>query len=82
MVLGKGLQRYKSASCTCPVKGYIRQPVGVQRIYRRFSKFAYNDVCVCVGKSLLTLCERVIQMKTLNPFDVSTFRLDALLQYK
>ena len=33
------------------------------------------------GKCLLTSCERVIQKKTLNPFDVSTIRLDALLQY-
>ena len=40
----------------------------VQRIYRRFLKFAYVDVCVRVGKSLLTSCERIIQKKTLNPF--------------
>ena len=39
-------------------------------------------VCVCVGKCLLTSCERVIQKKTLNPFFyVNTIRLDALLQY-
>ena len=61
------------------LKGYIRQPVGVQRIYRRFSKFAYIDVCV--GKCLLTSCERVIQKKTLNPFYVNKIQLDALLQY-
>ena len=35
-------------------------------IYKRFSKFVYVDVCV--GKCLLTSCERVIQKKTLNPF--------------
>ena len=64
------------------MKGYIHQLVGVQQICRRFSKFTYIDVCVCVGKCLLTSCERVIQKKTLNPFDVSTIRLDALLQYK
>ena len=38
-------------------------------------------MCVCVGKCLLTSCERVIQKKTLNPFYVNTIRLDALLQY-
>ena len=50
----------------------------VQWIYKRFSKFAYVDVCV--GKCLLTWCERVIQKKTLSPFYVNTIRLDALLQ--
>ena len=61
------------------LKGYIRQCVW--RICRRFSKFAYVDMGVCVwGKCLLTSCERVIQKKTLNPFDVSTIRLDTLLQ--
>ena len=63
------------------LKGYIRQPVGVQRICRRFSKFAYTDVCGYMGKCLLTSCERVIQKKTLNPFDVNTIQLDALLQH-
>ena len=51
--------------------------VGVQRICRRFSRFAYVDVRV--GKCLLTSCERVIQKKTLNPFDVNTIWWDALL---
>ena len=60
------------------LKGYIRQPVDVQRICRRFSKFVYTDVCV--GKCLLTSCERVIQKKTLNPFGIDTIWLDALLQ--
>ena len=49
-----------------------------QQIYKRFSKFAYVDVCM--GKCLLTSCDRVIQKKTLNPFYVNTFWLDALLQ--
>ena len=32
---------------------------------------------VCVGgKCLLTLCERVIQKKTLNPFDVSVMFIE------
>ena len=39
-------------------------------------------VCVGGGKCLLTSYERVIQKKTLNPFDVSTIRLDTLLQNK
>ena len=39
-------------------------------------------MCVYLGKCLLTLCERVIQKKTINPFNVNTIRLDALLQHK
>ena len=56
----------------------VNLSVGVQRIYKRFSKFAYVDVRV--GKCLLTSCERVIQKKTLNPFGIDTIWLDALLQ--
>ena len=41
-------------------------------------------VCCCVGvyvgKCLLTSCERIIQKKTLIPFDLNTIQLDALLQ--
>ena len=63
------------------MKGYIR--LGVQQIYRRLLKFAYVYVRVCMnGVSLLTSGERVIQKKTLNPFDVSTIWLDTLLQNK
>ena len=74
---------FHGTSDSPPMKGYIHQPVGVQRIYRRLSKFACIDVCVCVcvGKCLLTSCERVNQKKTLNPFYVNTIRLDTLLQH-
>ena len=51
------------------MKGLFCHLVNVQRICRRFSKFAYVDVCVWGGgKCLLTSCERIIQKKTLNPF--------------
>ena len=62
-------------------KGWRGISASVPQIYRRFLKFAYIDVRVCTGKCLLTSCERVIQKKTLNPFDVSTIRLDTLLQH-
>ena len=68
---------YPGCSRRIVMKGYL-SPASVQRIYKRFSKFAYVDVCN--GKCVLTSCERVIQKKTLNPFYVNTIRLDALLQ--
>ena len=56
---------FSKNSLNFSLKGYIR--LGVQRMYRRFLKFAYVDVRVCMGKCLLTFGERGIQ-KTLIPF--------------
>ena len=36
--------------------------------YTEGSRSSHMLMCVCVGKCLLTSCERIIQKKTLNPF--------------
>ena len=48
---------------------------------RRFLKFAYVVVRVCMGKVYSLLVRGVSRSKTLNPFDLGTIRLDALLQH-
>ena len=50
-------------------------------VYSEYIKGSRSSrMLMCVGKCLLTSCERVIQKKTLNPFVFDTIRLDALLQ--
>ena len=41
--------------------------VGVPRMCRRFLKFAYVVVCVCMGKVYSLLVRGVSRSKTLNP---------------
>ena len=50
-------------------------------VYSKYVEGSQSSrMLMCVGKCLLTSCERIIQKKTLNSFVSETIRLDALLQ--
>ena len=51
----------------CPEGVITGGLVGVLRMCRRFLKFAYVVVCVCMGKVYSLLVRGVSRSKTLNP---------------